>query len=405
MANSFLSPTVITREALVVLHQKATFLSSINKQYDSRFANSGASASGKIGPTLTIRNPNRFAVTSQTALDVQDIGETSQTLTVATRRGVHFKMSADDLTLKIDEFSARYVQPAVSALAAVVESVVINDVYKDIYNIVDGDTAAFDFVHVSTAQEILNDELAPPDNRTLCLRNKHVNKFMVATKGLFNPQAQLSKQFSAGTLGDLCDFGVKASSLLTNFQTGTAAKTTGYTVNGATQNGATITIQSGSTTFLKGDIVTFAGANRVHPETKVSTGVLHKFTVTADSGASATSLAISPSLVTVAENPATYNVSAYPDNSGAVVKVGAGASELLDQSMGFHKDAFTFVTADLIDPSKYGAWGAVQVMDNISMRVARQWDMTNDAVPCRIDVLFGYKTIRPQLATRIHADG
>lgn len=405
MASTYLSPTVITKEALMVLHQKATFLSSINKQYDSRFANSGASLSGKIGPTLTIRNPNKFAVTSSTALDVQDIGETSQTLTVSTRRGVHFKMTAQDLTLTIDEFNARYLQPAMSVLAATIESLALTDMYKDVYQIVDGDTVAFDFVHASTAQENLNNALAPQSQRTLLLKNKHVNKFMVATKGLFNPQGQLSRQFSAGELGNICDFDVKATSLANNFTTGSAAKTTGYTVNGATQNGATITIQTGSTTFLKGDIVTFAGANRVHPETKVDTGVLQTFAVTADSGANATSLAITPSLVTATENPATQNVSAYPTNTGAVVKVGAGANELLDQSLGFNKDAFTFVTADLINPSKEGCWGAVQVMDNISMRIVRQYDITNDAVPARIDVLFGYKTIRPELATRLHADG
>ncbi len=148
--------------------------------------------------------------------------------------------------------------------------------------------------------------------------------------------------------------------------------------------------------------MTLAGCNRVHPETKVDTGVLQTFVVTADSGASATSLAISPAIVT---SGATQNVAASPSDTGAIVKVAAGASELLDQSMGFHKTAFTFVTADLIDPSQYGAWGSRQVMDNISMRIARQYDIQNDRVPCSIDVLFGYKTIRPELATRIHADG
>jgi hypothetical protein len=42
--------------------------------------------------------------------------------------------------------------------------------------------------------------------------------------------------------------------------------------------------------------------------------------------------------------------------------------------------------------SKFGTWGARQVMDGISMRIARQYDITNDKVPCRIDVLYGYKT-------------
>jgi hypothetical protein len=69
--------------------------------------------------------------------------------------------------------------------------------------------------------------------------------------------------------------------------------------------------------------------------------------------------------------------------------------------LAYHKDAFTFVSADLEDVSKYGAWGAREVMDGVSMRIARQYDISNDTIPCRIDVLYGYKTIRAQLAARI----
>jgi hypothetical protein len=111
---------------------------------------------------------------------------------------------------------------------------------------------------------------------------------------------------------------------------------------------------------------------------------------------------VSPSIVT---SGARQNVTASPTDTGAVVKLGAGASETLKQSLVYHPDAFTFVTADLIDVSKFGAWGAREVMDGISMRIARQYDIVNDKVPCRIDVLYGFKTIRPEMAARIHADG
>ncbi len=401
MSQTLLSPTIITREALRVLHQSFTFIRAINRQYDSRFANSGASMSGKIGPSLAIRNPNRFTVRTGAAINVQDITETSQTLTVSTQKGVDFKFTSQDLTLTIDQFAERYLRPAMSVLAAQVEADAIS-MYKDVYNLVDGDAAAFDFVHLTTAQEKLNNELAPTNDRTAILKNKHVNKFLVATKGLFNPQGQLSKQFTGGVLGNIADFDIMASSQLANHTTGTAAKTTGYLINGASQTGAAMTVDTGSTTFLKGDVITIAGVNRVHPETKADSGELQQFVITADSGASATSLAISPSIVITG---ATQNVSGSPADNAAIVKIGAGASELLDQTIAFQRDAFTFVTADLEDVSKYGAWGARQVMDGISMRIARQYDITNDTVPARIDVLYGYKTIRPELAVRIHADG
>jgi hypothetical protein len=149
-------------------------------------------------------------------------------------------------------------------------------------------------------------------------------------------------------------------------------------------------------------VVTFAGTNAVHPESKADLGYLQQFVITANSGASATSLAISPSIVTTG---ARQNVTASPTDTGAVVKVATGASGSYVQSMCYHKDAFTFVTADLPDVSKFGAWGARQTQDGISMSISRQYDITNFRIPCRIDVLYGYKTIRPNLACRIHANG
>jgi uncharacterized phosphosugar-binding protein len=101
---------------------------------------------------------------------------------------------------------------------------------------------------------------------------------------------------------------------------------------------------------------------------------------------------------------ATQNVSASPTNGGAVVKVGAAASELLTNSLVYNKGAFAFATADLVMPQGVD-FSAREVFDGVSMRVVRQYDINNDKFPCRLDVLYGYKTIRPQLACRIHADG
>ena len=55
MANTLLTPTQVTREALRILHQKLRFVGSINRQYDDSFAKKGA----KIGDTLKIRLPNQ----------------------------------------------------------------------------------------------------------------------------------------------------------------------------------------------------------------------------------------------------------------------------------------------------------------------------------------------------------
>ena len=241
---------------------------------------------------------------------------------------------------------------------------------------------------------------APRGKRNMVISPRMEATIVNALKGLFQDSGSLSKQYKEGLMGHTAGFDFYENTLVSKHTTGTAAKTTGYTVNGATQSGATITIQTGTTTFLIGDVVTFAGCNAVHPETKVSLGYLQKFVVTADSGANATSLSISPTMVV---SGAKQNVSGYPTDTGAVVKVGAGASETLNTSMAYHKDAFTFATADLIMPSGVD-FASRQVLDGISMRIVRNYDINNDQFPCRIDVLYGYKAIRPQMACRIHAD-
>lgn len=397
MANVILTPTAVTREALRILHQKLKFIGSINRQYDDQFAKTG----GKIGQNLKIRVPNEFTVRSGATLAAQDVAETSETLTVATQKGVDVNFTSAELTMEMDDFSSRILEPAMSVLAANIESDAFS-MYKDVYNVVDNDASAPSFRTLLLAGQKLDDGLAPESMRTALWKTGHVVDIVDALKGQFQDATGIAKQYREGMLGRTAGADHMRSTIVSDHTTGTAAKTTGYLVNGAAESGAAITVDTGATTFLKGDVITIAGVNRVHPETKVDTGVLQQFAITADSGASATSLAITPSLTATG---ARQNVTAVPADNAAIVKIGAGASELMTSSLLYHRDAFTFVTADLEDVSQYGAWGTREVLDGISMRVARQYDINNDKVPCRIDVYYGYKTLRAQLATRMHADG
>ena len=149
----------------------------------------------------------------------------------------------------------------------------------------------------------------------------------------------------------------------------------------------------------KGDVFTMAGCVRVHPETKVSTGVLQQFVITAAAVSGATSISISPAIVVTG---AGQNVTASPTNAGALVFAGT-LSTATGQTLAYHKDAFTFATADLILPDGV-EFAARKMQDGISLRIVRQYDISNDKMPCRIDVLYGYKTIRPQLACRLAAN-
>jgi hypothetical protein len=391
MANSLLTPTQILRKSLMVLHQKCNFIGSLNRQYDGSYAQSGA----KIGDSLKIRLPNQYTVTSGAALTTQEVTESSVTLQVSTQKHVGMHFTSSDLTLTVDDFTERYINPAMSVLAANIEADAFS-MMDDVYQAVDNVGSAITLNKALTARKRLVDSLAPGDARTLILNTQDNLDLVDGLKGLFQDSTQIAKQYREGKVGTTAGFGdVFENTIMPTHTTGDDDST--CTVNGASQTGASVTITNGSSkTFEVGDVVTFAGCNRVHPETKADTGVLQQFVVTAAEAAGGTSLAISPSIVV---SGAKQNVSASPTNSGAVTKIG-GASAIYKPSLAFHRDAFAFATADLVMP-KGVDFAARETMDGISMRLIRDYDINSDRLVTRLDVLYGYLTVRPELACRI----
>jgi hypothetical protein len=397
MANTILTPTAVTREALRVLHSKLKFIGSINREYDSQYAKKGA----KIGNDLKIRLPNQYTVRTGATLDVQNTAEDSVTLSVATQKGIDVNFTSEELTMDLDDFSKRIIQPAMARLASEMEKDAYS-MYKNVYNMVDSDAAAIDYVDILDAKRKLIENLVPDEDMLACqLAPFHVPKLLNDLKTLQNDPKLISKNYRDGMVATFAGTEFYQNTHATNHTSGTA--TTGdtlYNVNGATEDGDSIAVDTGTTTFLIGDVITIAGCNAVHPETKADLGYLQQFVVTANSGTSATSLSISPSIVVTG---AKQNVSGYPTNGGAISKLGGGNASTQNTTMLYHKDAFTFATADLIMPQGMD-FAAREVMDGISMRIVRAYDINNDQFPCRLDVLYGYKAIRPQLACRIHAD-
>ena len=393
MSNTILTPTAVTRKALQILHQKLNFIGSINRQYDDSFAKTGA----KIGDSIKVRLPNQYTIRSGANISTQETTEASTTLQVATQKGVDTTFTSAELTLSMDDFAERILEPAMSVLAANMEADALTmalDVYQSVSNV----GSAITLNKVLAARKMLTDSLAPQSERKLVLNTQDNLDLVDGLKGLFQDSATISKQYRDGMVGSTAGFGdIYENTLLASQATGTALASTTYTVNGASQVGSGVIVATGATTFKKGDVITFAGCNRVHPETKADTGVLQQFVVTTDYAGGAGTIAISPAIVT---STGRQNVSASPTNGGAVTKVG-GASAIYKPSLAFHKNAFTFATVDMEDVSQYGVWSARESYDGISMRVARQYAISTDAIPCRIDVMYGYKTLRAELAARI----
>lgn len=393
--NTSLTIDMVTMEALRLLHQELNFVPNTFDGYEDEFGKTP-----KIGSSLRIRKPVQYEVTSGEKLTVQNSVEEYVDLDTKYRRHVGLNFTSSELALDIDQFSQRYLRPAVTRLAADVEAVALS-MLDEIYQFVDDDGGAFDLRTMALAQANLGKSLVPTADRCMIMDPSSAAEFMIATSGLFHAQQNIVEQYREGMIGRTMGFDIYQNTHIPFLTTGTAPKTTLYTVNGANQTGSDITIQTGSATFKVGDRVTFAGCNRVHPETKADLGELQVFVVTEDSGASATTLKISPAIVT---SGARQNVSASPSNSGAVVKLGAGASEVVRQCVAFHKEAFATAFVDLPLPDGVDL-ASRQRKDGISIRIVRDYDINDDNMPCRLDVEWFQGVIRPELATIVHADG
>lgn len=395
----------ITRKALSILHNKLVFCKTINRQYDDRFAKSGAKNHGE----LVIRNPNQFTVRSGAVMDTQDVTENTQTLTVATQRGVDINFSSVELTLSMDDFSDRILTPAMTRLAAEIDKIVITASYKDIYNIVYSTIGTAPVIaDIQSARAKLSKGLAPNGDRICLMESLGMNTVVNDGKAFFNPVPEISRQYDTGIIGYCSSFKFYESEMVPAHTTGTRTTAGQCDLSAVANEDTTLTcIQTTGETFTKGDILTVAGVYAVNPETKVAYSHLQQFVLTTAFTADGTdALPIAPTIYKSGERQNVYSAD-WTENSAATVVDLAGsngsASTAYDQHMAYHKDAFTLVTADLEMPSGVD-FAAREVYDGISLRVVRNYDIVNDKFPCRMDVLFGYKTIRPEWASRILGD-
>src|SRR5574343_278108 len=393
MANTILTPTAVTREALRVLHQKLNFVGNITRDYDDSYAKSGA----KIGDSLKIRLPNQYTVRSGATLSAQDTTESSVTLQVSTQKGVDLNFTSVDLTLSLDDFSKRILEPAMSVLAANIEADALN-MYKDVSQSIWNGGAAATYNKALDGRVILNRSLTPYKERTPLMDSTSMADLVKDTKTLFQDSASLAKQYKEGYMGRAAGFDFNENTLMPSHTRGAANGS--YTTNTTALANAqsTMTVATGTGAMSVGDVFTIAGVVSVHPETKASTGQLQQFVVTAAYAGGAGTVSFAPAMYV---SGAQQNITTSSTSSTAAITFAGTASTAVQTSLLFQKGAFAFATADLVMPEGID-FARREVMDGISMRIVRQYDINNDKFPCRLDVLYGYKTLRAQLACRYH---
>ena len=398
-----LTPQIITKESLVILENNLVAASKVNRKFENQFM--------KIGSQLTIRKPNKFTVTSGASLQVQNIAEPSVTITVNQQQHVDFSFTSQDLTLTVEEFSERYLKPGLAALANKLDFDVVAQALN-FSNYVGTPTvtpSAFS-TSVQLVGRRMDDNADPQDNRTLLINPAAYWAVANGLSGSFvMPTAK--DALVKGYLATIGNYEVymdqNVQSLPAGVGAGAGAHNTSEsaTIVGTTGVGTTTQVLGGgnatSESYQVGEVFTVAGVFNVNPVSRISTGVLKNFVLTASTaaGASTTTLNFLPALVTSGPY---QNVSAGFTTASAVVWLtGTTAAQIQSpQNLAFTRDALGLVTVPLEIPQGVD-FAARETYRNISMRVVRAYDINNDVFPTRVDILYGTAIYYDDLACRL----
>lgn len=398
MSNTLLTIGMITRESLRVLENQLPFTKNVNTQYEDQFAQTGK----KAGDTINVRKPPRYLGRRGPNLSVENSTETSVPLTVS-QYGCDISFSSKDLTLSIDDFSKRFIVPAVATVANMIELDGLA-MYKNVHNVVGSVGTALNRKAVSQANALLDANAAPFDGlRSLVLDPYHTADLQDNVMGLFQQSTDIAEGYKKGRFGEGLGFkGYTAQNCWTH-QVGVYGGTP--LTNGAGQTGSTLVTDgwtATTTTLNVGDTFTIEDVYAVNPQSRQSTGKLQNFVVTEKTvtdGSGNSTIKISPAIIPSGAFQTVSNAA----GDGKAITVTSGASGAsVKQSMGFHRDAFTFATVDMELPK--GVHMAERITSRasgISLRAIQAYDINTDQMPLRLDVLGGWATTYAELATRI----
>jgi len=433
MSNTLLTIADITNEGLMILENELTLADKINKEYDDRFGVDGA----KIGYTVNVRKPARFKGTAGPALNVEDFVESSIPVSLTNQFHVDTQFITSDLLLSMDMFSKRVLKPKIATIANRIDFDIATQMRIGIPSIIGtAGTAPTTLTPFLTAGALLDTEGAPRDGERCMVLDQFSQASMVgALTGLFNPQVSISEQYKKGLMSRqtvgfdwYMDQNISSQTFATlagtpqfsTTGTSSALLTTGWADSGTLQTKG----WTASTAALNvGDTFTMAGVYMVNPQNRAATSTLRSFVVRPPVGTPSngtfvpvtdvfgnvvggtyTSDSSGLLQVTVANAVISagqfQNVGVAPANSAGITLF--ATNKISPQSLAFHRDAFTLVSADLPLPGGVDMAARAAHKDiGVSIRVVRQYTINNDALPTRLDVLYGVAPLYRELGVRV----
>lgn len=398
MSNTLVTCSIVAKEALAILENMLTFASNVNRDWEDEFT-SNMSRGYAPGQTINIKRPPRYTYRAGRVAVPQSTVESTIPLTLQ-QGGCDLNFTGIERTLNLTQMQKK-LQAALATVANEVDRQGLNLARLATFNTIGTPgtlptTQALALAAITGLNQRLDEMAAPRDNQRSLVMNPALNAATIqGFAGLFNAASTLEKQFKRGMMVDSLGLAYSMDQNVDTHVNGTAVVNTN-TVNGANQTGTTITVNALNGTVTKGSKITFANVFAVNPQSRVSTGVLAQFTVTADAANGATSLAISPALIPTG---AFQNVTVSPAN-GATITIFGTASGSFGANIAFHEDAFTLAMVPMYAPP--GGKGvidvAVESYKGMNIKVTEFYDGVNDNYIMRLDVLFGWAATYPELA-------
>jgi hypothetical protein len=403
MTNTLVTSSLVAKEILPILENQLTFAKGCNRDYEPEFA-SNMSRGYEPGSTINIKRPSRYQYRAGRVAVPQSSVDTTVPL-VLQQGGCDLNFTAFERTLSI---SSDHIQNKLASAVATVANEIdrqgLQLAHYAAFNTLNP-TGALPTTQAQAVQAItdtqrrLDEMAAPRDQERRFVMGPGLNGAMIGGfSGMFNSQAQLNKQYNNGLMANA--FGIDPS-MDQNVDVHTNGAATATNVSGAGQTGSAITVAAvAGGTLTKGTVITLPGVFAVNPQTRNSTGVLANFVVTADVLVGATSIPVSPALVT---SGPFQNVTASPTTAQPYVILGA-ASTSYNTNVGFHRDAFTLAMVPMWMPAKNGVLDVSQQTHNgFTIKVTDFYDGVNDNAIMRLDVLFGYAATYPELSVKYYS--
>ena len=403
MSNTLVTCSIVAKEALPILKNMLTFSKNVNRDWEDEYMGN-MSRGYAPGATINIKKPPRYTYRAGRVSVPQATVETTIPLTLS-QGGTDLNFTSVEQTIGLTKLEDK-IAAAVAPIANEIDRQGLQLAHYNTFNALNASgalpTTQLGGVQIVTDANRRLDEMgAPRDMNRMLVSGPGLNGALLNTfSGMFNSVSSLNKQYNTGLMQNA--FGIdQGMDQNVDTHTNGTQNVAGVNISGANQTGSAITTVALTGTITRGTVITLPGVFAVNPQSRQSTGVLAQFVVTSDLAVGATSIPLSPALVT---SGAFQNVSASPTSGSPFLVVGA-ASTAYQTNVAYHKDAFTLAMVPMWAPK--GGKGVIDVAqesyDGFTVKVTNFYDGVNDNAIWRLDVLFGWAATYPELSAKIYS--